>query len=394
MEKGDLPICFFIDLSKAFDTLDHTILLKKLEHYGINDNALKLFKSYLTNRSQYVEYDGVKSDLLTILTGVPQGSVLGPLLFLLYMNDIMQASKIFKLILFADDTTLRTSLNTVKNGKRNCRNISEIINYELERINIWMKANKLSINIEKTKYMLFYKHNKVIPDLTFKINTTTLEEVDEFPFLGLNIDCNLSWNAHIQKISSKLNRTKGVLNKLKYTLPKNVKILLYNSFILSQINYCILAWGYKINDLTQHQKGLVRIISNKSYTAHSEPILKDLKLLKFEDLHKLNLIKFYFKYRRNELPQYFQNFEFTQNQDIHNHDTRNKSDLHTNKVKHVYADECIRNHILHFINELDQSIKDTICKNSIKKVIKIFKKHTLANYNFICTDKNCYNCKN
>ena len=254
MEKGDLPICFFIDLSKAFDTLDHNILLKKLEHYGIKGNALKLFESYLTNRSQYVEYDGVKSDLLTILTGVPQGSVLGPLLFLLYMNDIMNASTIFKLILFADDTTIRTSLNTIKNGKRNCRNISEIVNYELDRLNIWMKANKLSINIEKTKYMLFYKHNKIIPDLTFKINNTTLEEVDEFCFLGLNIDCNLSWNAHIKKISSKLNRTKGVLNKLKYTLPQNVKILLYNAFVLSQINYCMLAWGYKIDDLTQHQK--------------------------------------------------------------------------------------------------------------------------------------------
>ena len=392
MENGELPICFFIDLSKAFDTLNHSILINKLKYYGIKNDALKLFGSYLTNRKQYVEFDGTKSECQYIQTGVPQGSVLGPLLFLIYMNDISSASNIFKFILFADDTTLKTTLNILKEDKRSARNISDIVNYELEKINIWMKANKLSLNIEKTKCMLFHKHNKQLPNLEFKINTVSLEIVDEFCFLGLNLDKSLNWNAHIRELSGKLNRSIGVLNKLRYTLPQNIKILLYNSFILSRINYCILAWGFRIDDLSTHQKAAVRIITNSNYRAHSEPLLKDLNILKFKDIFNLNMIKFYYRYIKNDLPPYFLNFDFKENQEIHSHDTRTKDDFHTNKVKRVYADNCIRNHMLHFLNSLDPLIKEKNYTHSMKGVISYYKQKTILGYNFVCTEINCFCC--
>jgi len=392
MENGDLPICFFIDLSKAFDTLNHTILIEKLQYYGIRNNTLELFRNYLSNRKQYVEYDGTKSDYLTLQTGVPQGSVLGPLLFLIYMNDIAVASKLFKFILFADDTTLKSTMNIMKDDKRSCRDISITINNELEKINLWLKANKLSLNIGKTKYMLFHKHNKIIPELKLKINNVILEKVNEFCFLGLNLDTNLTWNAHIRKISGKLNRSIGVLNKLKYTLPQKIKILIYNSFILSQINYCILAWGFKVDELSLHQKAAVRIISNSNFTAHSEPILKNLNLLKFPDIFNLHKIKFYYKYLKNDLPIYFLDFEFKENKNIHLHDTRNKSDHHTNKVKRVYADNCIRNNMSHFLNNLDISIKEKFHTHSLKSIKHYFRERTILGYNFVCTEKYCYSC--
>ena len=158
MDRNEIPFSIFLDLSKAFDTLDHTILLKKLKHYGINGKALQLCESYLTNRAQYVEINGVKSGALPITTGVPQGSILGPLLFIIYINDFSLASQVFTFISYADDTTLFSTLNNFTNTPNIDQNC--LINEELIKINEWLEINKLSLNIAKTKYMLFHMHNK------------------------------------------------------------------------------------------------------------------------------------------------------------------------------------------------------------------------------------------
>ena len=141
MDKGQVPLGIFLDLSKAFDTLDHNILIKKLEFYGVSDGPGKLLESYLSNRKQFVVFDDINSQVLDIKTGVPQGSILGPLLFLIYINDIVKSSNFFKFILFADDTTLFAPINTSNKETAN------IINMELEKIIVWLKLNKLSLNI-------------------------------------------------------------------------------------------------------------------------------------------------------------------------------------------------------------------------------------------------------
>ena len=146
--KGNTPLNIFLDLSKAFDTLDHEIMLYKLEYYGVTGPALQLLRSYLSDRKQYSEFENVKSDWRNIKTGVPQGSILGPLLFVIYVNDISLASKIFTAIIYADDTSLSSTLNTFR-----C-NTNVNTNNELSKISEWLKVNKLSLNTKKTKAMI------------------------------------------------------------------------------------------------------------------------------------------------------------------------------------------------------------------------------------------------
>ena len=144
IDEKNISLAIFMDLSKAFDTLDHSILIKKLAHYGVKGTALEWFTSYLTGRSQYVEIDGVSSSILTLSTGVPQGSILGPLLFLIYMNDVPYCTKYFNFILYADDTTLNSTIQIPTMSPIN-------INNELAKVYDWLAVNKLSLNVKKNQ---------------------------------------------------------------------------------------------------------------------------------------------------------------------------------------------------------------------------------------------------
>ena len=156
MDKNKIPLNIYLDLSKAFDTLDHAILLDKLFHYGIRGNPLKLISSYLENRQQYVEFRNTKSSILQISTGVPQGSILGPLLFLVYINDFPSASGYFNFIMYADDTTLYSNIDSP--NQNNMMRLTETkINAELAKIDEWLKINKLSLHLKKSKYLVFKK---------------------------------------------------------------------------------------------------------------------------------------------------------------------------------------------------------------------------------------------
>ena len=160
------------------------------------------FHSYLSGRKQFVDIDGTQSDQLEIKTGVPQGSILGPLLFLVYMNDIPMCSNIFKFILYADDTSLLNSIRVSMSIE--CKGNIEFINSEISKIFDWLSVNKLSLNVKKTKYMIFRHRNKIIPDfITFQINSIPIERVSNFNFLGLMVNEYLSWKPHINKTASK-----------------------------------------------------------------------------------------------------------------------------------------------------------------------------------------------
>ena len=177
--------------------MDHSILIDKLEFYGVKGVALDLLKNYLANRKQYVEFEDAQSDMLNISTGVPQGSILGPLLFIIYINDFAQSSPKFNFIMYADDTTddttLSSTLDCFAQYSKN-ENVEFIINTELDKIKEWLKLNKLSLNVNKSKYVIFKtaRRNNMINPLNIKIDNTYIDRVDEFNFLGISFNEQLN----------------------------------------------------------------------------------------------------------------------------------------------------------------------------------------------------------
>jgi hypothetical protein len=303
LSKQKHCIGIFIDLSKAFDTLNHCILLDKLFSYGIRGIAHKWFTSYLQNRSQFTEYLSSKSARGNVCCGVPQGSILGPLLFLLYMNDIVSVCQQCTPILFADDTTLLYS-NT------NIDALTNIINDELQSISNWFASNKLSLNADKTQYILFQKiyNNSQLHEPILRINNIIIENVAVVKFLGVHIDKHMKWDQHITKKANQVSKCIGTISRLKHLVPKRTLMTLYNSLILPHLTYGVVAWGNANKSMMKRmstlQKRAIRIVMGAKYNSHTTPLLKYLRLLSLQDIFELECCKLYVKYCSNDLPQY------------------------------------------------------------------------------------------
>ena len=278
MDLKRTPRNLYLDLSKAFDSLSHKILISKLKHYGICNIALKLMKSYLENRKQYVQFDTCTSDMKSICNGVPQGSILGPLLFFIYINDFPKSSKVFNFLMYADDTTLFCCLEDIKSNNKEL-----VLNNELQRVHSWLKANRLSLNVKKTKYMLFRKQKKTdIRKLNLRISNDAIQSVDDFNFLGLHINSKLNWDTHTNVISKRMSRAVGVIKRLQFVFPETILLTIYNALILPHINYCLLPWGSgsAVKTIFTIQKRAIRAISSAGYNAHTEPLFKFFNVLK------------------------------------------------------------------------------------------------------------------
>ena len=211
--------------------------MHKLEYYGIRRNCLDWFRFYLKNRKQKVCIGNHLSDSLSISHGVPQGSVLGPFLFLLYINDLPSATKVLSPHLFADDITLFYSHSNISK-------LEENINTELEKISQWLIANKLSLNTSKSNYLIFSPNNKKSnKKIKIKINNTEIDEARVVKYLGVLIDNKLSSKAHVQQINLKISKGIGIIARLRHYVPRNILINIYNSFIQPHITYALINWG-------------------------------------------------------------------------------------------------------------------------------------------------------
>ena len=398
LDHGKIPITVYLDLSKAFDTLDHKILLNKLKYYGIKGVALNWFRSYLSDRYQYIDLDGTQSEKLLITTGVPQGSILGPLLFLIYMNDIHLASDKFHSILYADDTSLLDSLcsfNTVVTGTK-YNDISEIsanINKELQAISDWLKLNKLSLNVKKTKYMLFHHRqrniNSLIPSLN--IEGHEIERVTEFNFLGLTLDQHMSWDSHTNKIANKISRTLGILCRLKHVLPPNILKIIYSTLIQPHLQYAILCWGFKQTRIFKLQKRAIRLITMNKYNAHTAPLFKKLGILTLPDIFRWSGLKFYYKLQNSQLPHHFMD-NFYPTDAFHPYNTRHREQVSSVRVNTASAEKCVRYFLPKLITDTPLLITDKCNTHSYQGFSNYVKNSFISNYVLECNIENCYIC--
>ena len=318
MNRRENTISVFLHLSKAFDTVNHNILLRKPEFYGIRGIALEWFKHYLTGRKQYVLYNNTQSSKQYITCGVPQGSVLGPLLFLIYINDIPNCLKYSKSIVFADDTTIFAScknMNTLYNNMND--DLSNLIN--------WFKANMLSLNIAKTNYLLFpsSKLVNVGEDMKLYADADEIIRNECCKFLGIIIDDKLGWLDHINSINIKLSRSLYILNSVKKMLP-NYRHL-YFTMVQPYLTYGIILWGSTYQSYLKRtvilQKKAIRYMHKAHYNAHTKPLFYASNVLNINFTYLLEVSKFMHDYTRRTLPTPLLNF-FSSNLNVHQHNTR------------------------------------------------------------------------
>jgi hypothetical protein len=380
---------FFIDLTKAFDTLNHELLISKLQHIGIRGSPLNWFTSYITNRLQYGSYKSSVSTSLNITCGVPQGSILGPLLFLIYINDLDKALIKSHNILFADDTTLLLT-------NSNLKTLIQDTNLEINMLYKWFCLNKLSLNISKTTYIIFHNHNKVIPEdrEPIVINNTTIDEASHVKFLGVHFDNRLSWKVHLNIKCNQILKVNAILARLKNILATDILRTIYTSLILPHLNYGIIAWGNiknkEINRLTTLQKKAVRLILNKRYNSHTAPLFKKLNFLTLNDIFLTNCCKLYQKSVNNILRPYLQS-QLQTNCQTHNHETRQQSNVHCVNIKTSIEKQSLNFKISTAWNKLPNQIKSYIhlspCTFS-----RNLKKYCVSNYQEICAIQNCRIC--
>jgi hypothetical protein len=405
-------ILIFCDLKKAFDTCNHNILLRKLSSLGIKGTELNWFKSYLTDRMQFVSLDNVDSILLTILTGVPQGSILGPLLFLIYINDLPECSKLFSQ-LFADDTALSASA-------LNLNDLFAFVNVEFQKLCTYFRKNMLSLHPDKTKFLLISSSTQLPPPhLQILINNNNLDENDPtkiFPlscvtsqekvpaikYLGIYFDPQLNFKYHINQISKKLSYALYSLRSVKNFLPAHSLKTLYYSLFHCHLIYGLEIWSAVplslLKPLITKQKMAIRILSNKTYNAHTEPLFKSLEILPLNDLILLSKLKFFHSYVYNTIPSAFRSTWLTSIEQRHidgqlnlRYNLRNNDDFFIPFVRTTFLSRFPLYNFPAIWNSLPSNLKEIPSKVTF---IKSLKAHFLSKLNerIICNKLVCHAC--
>ena len=369
IDEGNIVVGLFLDFQKAFDTVNHDILLQKLLKYGIRGTAYDWMRSYLSCRSQYVVFNNAQSPKSNVTCGVPQGSVLGPLLFLLYINDIVNVSTALLPIIFADDT------NLFLKGK--CVNeVIRLMNCEIEKIVHWLHANKLSLNISKTHYVIFRSQKRKLPDNEhIKINGQSVECVEYTKFIGVMLDSKLTWINHLSMIRSKVAKGIGILSKSRKVLHSSSLITLYYSLIYPYFTYCIEVWGSAANihvsPLFKLQKKAARIIMSAPRRTPSAQLFTELGLLTVNSIYYHRTAIFVFKFIKNMSPGIV-DLLFKRNVEVVLRSTRQKFDLKVPKSKSSLYMKSIRFQGVKIWNDISRKIDHMCSIHTFKKNLKSY----------------------
>lgn len=357
----------FMDLAKAFDTINHDLLIQKLKQYGIKGRCNMWFRSYLSNRCQQVRYNGVLSEKRQIECGVPQGSILGPLLFIVFINDLYKCSKELTLILFADDT------NAFMKGT-NINDTIDSLNIELAKVAVWFDANQLSLNIKKTHYMIF--SNRHVTSAKFvHIKGLRIEQVYCTKFLGVFIDDKLTWKEHIMYTKNKISKCIGMLHKVSKVFSKNVKLKLYKTFIQPHLMYCNVVWcssyATVFKPLEVVQKRALKIALNMPKTTPSDYLFKAAKVHDLASINRIQTAIFMYKYNNSLLPQSFKG-KFKFNEDVHQYNTRVSKLHHVPRVRLERSKFSIYYRGVQIWNSIGHNLRDI---NTLKEFKNSIKKH-------------------
>ena len=369
LDTGKVVVGVFLDLKKAFDTVNHTILLHKLEKYGIQGIVLKWFSSYLSCRRQYVQYDGCKSDVKQITHGVPQGSILGPLLFILYINDFSRASDLFFSKIFADDTSVFIEGTHLEQ-------MIHIINEELQKIDTWLKANKLTINLKKTHYMIFHRariKNKY--ENTVQIQGNIIDHVNATKFLGIIIDNKLNWSDHINYIQNKISKSLGIIYKIRSFLNRITLRNLYHTFVFPYLIYGVEVWGnthaIHLNPIIKIQKKSIRAITFSHYLEPSQPLFNQLNILDLKKLVIQRISLMMFKQNNGIVPTPIAKL-FELNNLHHNYNTRQNRKLHTQIGNRESVYKLFSFHGINIWNHLSSKISTDVSYACFKNLVKTY----------------------
>ena len=388
-------LALFCDLSKAFDIIDHNVLLYKLHHYGIRGTVHKWFVDYLSDRTQYVQIENIKSDKCNMSCGVPQGSILGPLLFLVFVNDIYLSCSAH-ILSFADDTTMYIS-------HKNIDVLFESANIMSQQLFNWFCANRLYLNASKTRYMLISSPKANIPTEQGSISIGGIklqrvgnaEQEQYVKFLGILLDEKLTWKFHIDYVNNKICRALFAIKQAKHFIHKESLLSLYNALIYPHLSYGILAWG---NAYQSHfkrtvtlQKQAIRTINKTAYNSHTDPLCIENSILKFRDIYIYFVVLFMYDYEHGHLPKSFENIFPLNNERLSNYETRQMAQYHVPFTKQKTVERMPLVSFPRLFNEYKKHISLETSRPLLKHNIKHL---LLANYNShpLCSNKNCPDC--